>query len=329
MDQMGDGPGHVRATTVALDAVTFPIQAVVLGPVYAVSSLNEMEDKHKAKEKARLISLLEKNPALGLNERWDLKTDQHQAAFIDSFSDPKIKYTDELLEQIRQTCPSMQDYVFRSQSCSQEYLVKHFSEEFEKSKNPANQIGLANIVSNPKTPFELVYQTTSIQGYACSAAYQAIYKRDSEAKKFLMGMLEKDPSLEYAPRVELEGRWRSNNLQHTFRDGLIDSFSNPSVKYNDNLLEQIYQKYRDVRDYIFRCRYCSSDFLARHFNEEYELSKKWSFQHGLEDIIANPNTPIELIEKVANSHDFDRITGNHGNISQQAQKVLAERSSEH
>jgi 3-methyladenine DNA glycosylase AlkC len=306
--------------TVPVDIVTAPFQA----PAYIASESDKASANQRAKADAaeykRLMPLLENDPTIALTERWDLKKDMHVRVFMDSFSNPKVKYTDDLLEEIHRTCPSVSDCVFRSRSCSKEFLVRHFDEEFERSTNSANQNGLVNIVSNPNTPFELVYKVITVRGPAGGAAYQALDRRASEAKDFLMPMLEHDPN------VALSERWDRKSIQH--RNVFKESFSNPKVKYTDDLLEEIRQTCPDVRDYVFRSESCSKDFLVKHFDEEYALSSKWSYQHGLEDIIANLNTPIELVEKVASSHDFDSIIGNHGNIAQQAQMVLAKRRSE-
>ena len=130
--------------------------------------------------------------------------------------------------------------------------------------------------------------------------------------------------LENNPRLGLEENWDKKYPKYIF---FIESFSNPNVKYNDDLLEQIYQNCPEVQDYVFRCQYCSASFLMRHFDEAYTRSTKWSYQHSLEDILANPNTPIDLIEKVAASKDFERTIGNHGNLSYQAQQILSKQHS--
>jgi hypothetical protein len=221
---------------------------------------------------------------------------------------------------MRKACPNVRDYVFRSPSCSPQYLAQHFDEELERGKNPALQIGLASIVSNPNTPFELVYKVTLIRGPACTSAYEAVDRRKAEAKNFYMKLLENNP------RLGLEENWDKKYPDYVF---FIESFSNPSVKYNDDLLEQIYQNCPEVQDYVFRCQYCSANFLAKHFDEAYIRSVKWPTENSLEDIISNPNTPIELIEKVAASHDFEHTIGNRANLSHQAQQILNKRHSEH
>ena len=103
MDQIGDGPGHIRTKTVALDVVTLPVQvgvAAVAAPIYGIIVLDDNhEEKQEAKENNRLMSLLEKDPRTGLTERWDQPHDrlsyegsQRQIIFMQSFSNPNVKY---------------------------------------------------------------------------------------------------------------------------------------------------------------------------------------------------------------------------------------------
>jgi len=155
--------------TTTLDILTFPIQAPVVVPWYLSYKADESTQKHRAEREAEalktLMPLLEKDPTLALNERWDLKKDMHQWVFVQSFSNPKVKYTDALLEAIHQTCPSVRDVVFRSPSCSKEFLVRHFDEEFERASNSTHQGGLVNLVSNPKTPLDLVEKVAKARGF--------------------------------------------------------------------------------------------------------------------------------------------------------------------
>jgi hypothetical protein len=128
------------------------------------------------------------------------------------------------------------------------------------------------------------------------------------------------PLLENDPTVALKERW---DIKNNTRCLVFEkSFSNPNVKYNDDELEEIYQTCPSVREYVFRCKSCSKEFLARHFDEEFERSKNWALRAGLVNIVDNPNTPIELIEKVASAKDHS------GQITTHAQKVLVNRQSE-
>jgi hypothetical protein len=194
MDQIGDGPGHIRANTVALDVVTLPVQAaaaVVAAPIYGIVVLDDNhKEKQVAKENNRLMSLLEKDPRTGLTERWDqphdrlsYEDDQRRIIFAQSFSNPNVKYSDDLLEEIYKTCPSLHDYVFRCQGCSKEFLTKHFEEKFQQSQKPASQSELLAIMSNPNTPIELVEKVATAKDYPINisrGAKQILAKRRSE-----------------------------------------------------------------------------------------------------------------------------------------------------
>ncbi len=319
----GESSKADKAKTTALDVATSPIQAPVVAPLFLAAAVKRSNADRKAKQDAdadkKLMPLLESDPTLGFKERWDRKSKQHCRVFANSFSNPNVKYTDSILEDIYQNCTNVSCYVFCSKSCTPEFLAKHYDEESEKDKGMAIRKGRENIVSNPNTPFELVYKASTI---GVSGANGAITNRTQEAKPFLMALLENDP------KVALVDKWE-RKLVH--RIVFVESFSNPKVKYNDALLEEIRQKCPMLGNYVFRCQYCSSSFLVKHFDEQYALSSKWSYdrQPGLEDIIANANTPIELVEKVATSHDFDNVKGNNGNTARLAQSILAKRRSEH
>ena len=315
----GDSTKTQKITTTALDFATFPIQVIVV-PDIVFSPAKEAADKNRAKQQAdaykQFMPLLENDPALGLKERWDLKKDLHQWVFMQSFSNPKIKYTDALLEEIHQTCPSIRNFVFSSKSCSKEFLEKHFDEEFERAKNPAHQGGLAAIVSNPNTTLDLVEKVATAKGYPAGVtmpAENALFQRGS---KIWMDLLEQDST------IALQERWDIKNgaRQLVFQR----SFANPKVKYTDQLLEEICVTCPTVRDDLYLSSSCSKEFLARHFDEEFERGKNWVFQDGIIHMINNPNMPIELIEKMASAKSYSATDA----PPHVAQRVLAKRRSE-
>ena len=177
MANMGDGSGpspKVRAEATALDVATLPVQIVVVPPValfMAANSSNSEKDADRAERP--LMLLLEKNPEIAFQERWDTNDWHHWHAFVSSFSNSKVKYSDDLLEQIHHTCPKVQEYVFRSQSCSKEFLTRHFDEEYMEGKYPVYSPALINIVENPNTPIELVEKVASNHDYR-APAYRAL-----------------------------------------------------------------------------------------------------------------------------------------------------------
>ena len=318
----GGGPSSTseKVETTALDIVTFPVQAPIVVPYFLIGTAGAAAEERGAKAQAdahkQLMPLLEKDPALGLKERWDLKKDLHRWVFIQSFSNPKIKYTDALLEEIHQTCPSIRDCVFSCQSCSKDFLTRHFDEEFERAKNPANQGGLAAIVSNTNTPIDLVEKAASTKEFTSGVILPAEQALSQRSSKSWMEMLIKDPSIALQERWDIKNRPRQLTFQR--------SFSNPKVKYTPDLLDAIFETCPSMQDDEFLSPYCSSDFLSRHFDEAFEQGRKWPLQtqQRLNAIFRNPNAPIELVEKVAFATNYP------GGSAAYAKLVLKWRQSE-
>lgn len=188
----GGGTDSARANAAALDVVTFPIQAPILvagaAGALADSPANKKraeEAEREAKEYKRLMSLLENDPEIALRERWDLKNPLHRSVFEDSFSNPKVRYTEEILEEIYQSVPGVpgvRDYVYCSKACSKEFLARHFDEECQRSVN-VSYVGLANLVSNPNTSLDLVEKIASSKTIPIGAVYparKALSQRRSE-----------------------------------------------------------------------------------------------------------------------------------------------------
>ena len=63
--------------------------------------------------------------------------------------------------------------------------------------------------------------------------------------------------------------------------------------------------------------------MTKHLEEKLQESQKPASQGELLAIMSNPNTPVELVEKVATAKDYPI------NISRRAQQILAKRRSEH
>jgi hypothetical protein len=171
-----------KVAAVTLDVVTFPVQAPFLIAIAGDSSgtrspsKKEMEIAQRdAIEYKRKMSLLENNPEIAFNERWDHKASSYQRVFQDSFSNPNVKYSVETLEEIYQyisRAPGLQDYIYCSRSCSKEFLARHFDEERQRSRN-ISYTGLANLVSNPNTPLDLVEKVAASGTIPVGAVYPA------------------------------------------------------------------------------------------------------------------------------------------------------------
>jgi len=109
-------------------------------------------------------------------------------------------------------------------------------------------------------------------------------------------MIQKDPG------VVLSEHWDKSPdsaKQTAFRE----SFSDHTVNYSLDMLVRIYEAAPTMRDYVFFHRACSTEFILSHFKEAYERSDKISYTM-LAGMMNNPNTPIELIEQVAESNQL-------------------------
>ena len=80
-----------------------------------------------------------------------------RGVFRESFSDPEVEYTLEMLEEIYDRCPEMRDYLFVSPACTAEFLEKHFEEASERASQ-ISRTRLESIISNPNMPSRLIEQ---------------------------------------------------------------------------------------------------------------------------------------------------------------------------
>ncbi len=68
------------------------------------------------------------------------------------------------------------------------------------------------------------------------------------------------------------------------------------------MLTRLYVEAPQFRIAILSHPRCPTNLLTENFQEAYEKSFNHSYEM-LAAIVSNPNTPIELVEKVANAHD--------------------------
>ena len=176
-----------------LDVVTFPIQApfilAFVVPDTGAGTKNASQDTKGHRTSVGIpeiskspMTLLEEDPSIAIKENWDDLNSPKRDAFIASFSNPKVKYTTNLVEDIYRTLPDLRRYLYRSQSCSPKFLAAHFDEAYQRSIH-SNYDELASIVSNPNTPLELVEKVASSKKIPMAAVYPAreiLKKRYSE-----------------------------------------------------------------------------------------------------------------------------------------------------
>jgi len=102
------------------------------------------------------------------------------------------------------------------------------------------------------------------------------------------------------PNIAFREHWYLSSdtfKQQAFRNSLDD----PTVNYTLEMLQSIYDEAPAMRDAIFRQRNCSREFISAHYTEAYALCNEKLNCDMLGGMMKNPNTPIELIEKIAES----------------------------
>lgn len=150
---------------------------------------------------------------------------------------------------------------------------------------------------------------------AASAASKASTKEKHEKARLLESELVKVIAAD--PSVALREDWAAKSDSH-YRV-FLNSFSDDQVRYTPELLEEIYDRVPSMRDYLFRSKACTTEFLVRHFDEAYDRSFGISYTR-LASIVSNPNTPLPLVEKVARSETIP------GGAVQPARNALAART---
>ena len=100
------------------------------------------------------------------------------------------------------------------------------------------------------------------------------------------------------PEIALREKWYELHREH--REAFHDSLKDPAVPYTLDLLKRFYTEAPVTRDVIFSHPACDAAFLSEHFEEACERAASINLQM-LAAIVSNPNTPRELVERVATS----------------------------
>ena len=103
------------------------------------------------------------------------------------------------------------------------------------------------------------------------------------------------------PEIVLREKWyEANDLRYqAFEDSVWDS----TIPYSLGLLKRLYVEAPVTRDVIFTHPACDAAFLSEHFQEAW--ARAGSVNYGmLASIASNPNTPRELVERVADSSNL-------------------------
>lgn len=140
------------------------------------------QDREDMADRQAAAGLIRADPSIALWEHWDKSTDANRSsAFRNSFSDPRVHYTAEMLQRIYDEAPTMRDYVFANPACTAEFLSAHFQEAWDRSRK-ISYVMLANIASNPNTPIELVEKVAHAKDIPVGAVEPAAYALKKRAR---------------------------------------------------------------------------------------------------------------------------------------------------
>jgi len=142
----------------------------------------------------------------------------------------------------------------------------------------------------------LIFPSMKRDGQVRIERSREIFEQAQQSRQALLQQLKSDPE------VALRERWFAGDDQHRYV--MSASLRDGTVNYEFTLLKQIYEEDPSMSA-IFAHPACKASFLAEHFKKAYEEYD--AYFHGkvryspLRDIVSNPNTPRELVEKVATS----------------------------
>ncbi len=119
------------------------------------------------------------------------------------------------------------------------------------------------------------------------------------------------------PEIVLRERWFAQSYEH--RKAFANSLTDSQVCYSLSLLKKLYAEAPEARDALFIAPGCDAAFLTEHFQEAWDRAEYINYEM-LASIVSNPNTPLDLVEKVAQSHTLPM------GAVEPAQKALQTRS---
>lgn len=102
-----------------------------------------------------------------------------------------------------------------------------------------------------------------------------------------------------SPSVIFQKGWHLSDDPLTVR-AVTASFRDPGTCYSAEMLERLYVEAPRYRPGVLANPACPPHLLVDHFQEAYERAGSASYEM-LAAIVSNPNTPTELVEKVATS----------------------------
>ena len=103
------------------------------------------------------------------------------------------------------------------------------------------------------------------------------------------------------PQVIFDKKWHTSKNNAHVR-AIILSLGDPDVPFTEEMICRLIDEAPVYKNYAFRHPCCSSEFLAVNFDEAYERAKSGDYRM-LAAIVSHPNTPIEIVERIAASQE--------------------------
>ena len=164
--RMGDGWGGGQASTgtkVAAgvaDVATAPIQApaLVLGGIIALG------DKREQARYEAMLAAVRKNPSVALS--WDLTGNEYSSevrAVRMAFFDEKVPgVTEDLLRQMSQKSPTLENYIFAHPAISEKYIRDSFDDILRRASK-GQSYALPAMIKNPNMPTDLLVRVATAE----------------------------------------------------------------------------------------------------------------------------------------------------------------------
>ena len=163
-----------------LSAIIVPVVAVIISAVvipimsYVDSKGSErrQEISEASKNKYDLLYLqIQKNPEIAIQENWGDGNYEHALVFEASWADDNVPYTLDQLKRIYAGNPRAYN-IFHHPSCTTDFLASHFASAYDDAFS-ISQSKLTAIVSNPKTPRELILKVANSRELGVGCVYPA------------------------------------------------------------------------------------------------------------------------------------------------------------
>jgi formylglycine-generating enzyme required for sulfatase activity len=98
------------------------------------------------------------------------------------------------------------------------------------------------------------------------------------------------------PEIALREHWFTNPNTPKWRAFYV-AVVHQEVQFSASQVEQIYAEVPSFRELVFKQATCTPEFISAHFQEAFDLARKNS-PEMLVNIIDNPHTPVQLVQRV-------------------------------